>query len=167
VNELEKGVEGATVGSASEIGATVGSAADSAAVKADFSQVPLPQEGAEGERVEANGQALSSPTQAEVAILEFENPAGMVEEVPLSHPFRWRGEWLRKVSVRRLTFAEALRVNDEAQTADREVKSIDLFAAMTGLSAPVIRGMEATDADRVTKACLPFLPLVEEGQASP
>lgn len=137
------------------------------AVKADFSQVPLPPEGVEGEPSGANGQASSSPAQVEVAILEFENPASMIEEVPLSHPFRWKGEWLRKVSVRRLTFAEALRVNDEAQKADREVKSIDLFAAMTGLSAPVIRGMEANDADRVTKACLPFLPLTEEDRASP
>jgi hypothetical protein len=137
------------------------------AVKADFSQVPLPPEGAEGERSEANDRALSAPAQAEVAILEFENPAGMIDEVPLSHPFRWKGEWLRKISVRRLTFAEALRVNEEAQRAGREVKSMDLFAAMTGLSAPVIRGMEATDADRVTKACLPFLPLTEEDRASP
>jgi hypothetical protein len=137
------------------------------AVKADFSQVPLPPEGAEGERSEANDEALSTPTQAEVAILEFENPTGMIEEVPLSHPFRWKGEWLRKVSVRRLTFAEALGVNEEAQKTGRDVKSMDLFAAMTGLSAPAIRGMEATDADRVTKACLPFLPLTEEDRASP
>lgn len=137
------------------------------AVKADFSQVPLPPQGAEGEPSEVNGHALSSPTQAEVAILEFEDPAGMIEEVPLNHPFRWKGEWVRKVSIRRLTFAEALRVNEEAQKAGREVTSIDLFAAVTALSAPVIRGMEATDADRVTKACLPFLPLTEEDRASP
>jgi phage tail tube protein FII len=65
------------------------------------------------------------------------------------------------------TFAEALGVNEEAQKTGRDVKSMDLFAAMTGLSAPAIRGMEATDADRVTKACLPFLPLTEEDRASP
>jgi len=138
------------------------------AVKADFSQVPLPPQGAEGEAdAQASGRSGPERAKEDVAILEFENPAAMIEEVSLSHPFRWKGEWLRKVSVRRLTFAEALRVNDEAQKADREVKSIDLFAAMTGLSAPVIRGMEATDADRVTKACLPFLPLTEEDRASP
>jgi hypothetical protein len=137
------------------------------AVKADFAQVPLPPDGAEGEVTEASAPALPSPTQAEVAILEFEDPAGMIEEVPLNHPFRWKGEWLRKVSIRRLIFAEALRVNEEAQKAGREVTSIDLFAAMTALSAPVIRGMEAADADRVTKACLPFLPLTEEDRASP
>jgi hypothetical protein len=151
-------------------GATSGSAAANDGVKADFANIPLPPESAEGEAqaiAEASAEDRSRRAKEDVAILEFEEPAGMVNELPLKHPFRWKGEWLRTVSIRRLTFAEAMRVTEEAQKTGRELSNFDLFAAMTGLTAPVIRGMEAGDGDRVTNACLPFLPLTEEDRASP
>lgn len=132
-------------------------------VKADFLQVPIPPEGADGETAAISEQETAYPL---AAVLEFEEPESMVKEEPLKHPFRWKGEWLRKISIRRLTFAEAMRVTVDAQKAGREITNIDLFAAMTGLPAQVIRGMEAGDGDRVTNACLPFLPLTGEEKTS-
>lgn len=139
-----------------------------AAIKSDFSQIPVPPEGAEGEaQAEQAARAKLDAERPQIALLEFEEPEKMVTEQPLSHPFRWNGDWLRKVKIRRLTFAEAMRVAEAARNEGRDLSNYDLFAAMTGLPEPVIRGMEAGDGDRVTKACLPFLPQSEGESNSP
>jgi hypothetical protein len=148
VKELEKGVE--------------------SAIKSDFSQIPVPPEGAEGEpAAEQDARATRDAERPQIALLEFEEPEKMLAEQSLKHPFRWNGEWLRKVKIRRLTFAEAMRVSETARNEGRELTNIDLFAAMTGLPAAVIRGMEAGDGDRVTNACLPFFPQSEGESDSP
>lgn len=135
------------------------------AVKADFSTFPTPPEGAEGEAQGASGRA-GAVRAPEEAILEFENPEAMIKVEPLNHPFRHKGDWLREVTIRRMTFAQAMRASQEAQAAGRELTNVDLFAAMTGLPAGVIRGMEASDGERVTDACLDFLPRPGEASAS-
>ncbi|MCC3246126.1 phage tail assembly protein [Methylocystis sp. WRRC1] len=133
------------------------------APKADFSAFPLPPEGTEGE---APGAPARADAPEEAAALDFLDPAAMSATVDLAFPFRLDGREVRMVTIRRLSFGEALRLSERAQAAGRAVTNMDFFAAMTGLPAAVIRGMEAGDADRLTDACLPFLPRAGEDSAS-
>lgn len=138
--------------------------ASNAPIAANFSKIPLPPEGAEGE---APAQVVKPAAAAEVAAIEFLDPASMEKAVDFAHPFRWDGVEWTGATVRRLTFAQVLRVQESApKDADGGVDLLDYYAVMTGLPAAVIRAMEAGDSKRLREACYDFLPLDGEANAS-
>lgn len=142
-----------------------GATGAAAPIMADLSAIPLPPEGAPGE-APAAAEAKAPPE--EIAALQFLDPLAMATQVVLDHPFAHpeTGAPVRHVTIRRLTFGEALALDRAAQAQGRDLKNIDLFSAMTGLPAAVIRGMERGDGARVTDACVPFLPPPETENAS-
>jgi hypothetical protein len=138
--------------------------ASNAPIAADFSQIPLPPEGAEGEKAT---QEAKAPVPAEVAVIEFLNPRGMEKRVEFVHPFRWTGVCWAGVTVRRLIFAQVLHVQESApKDADGGIDLLEYYAVMTGLPAAVIRAMEAGDSKRLREAAYDFLPHDEEAKAS-
>lgn len=126
-------------------------------VKADFSAFPdaaglPPVEGG------AKAGSAGAASAAEVAALQFLDPASMSTTVPFDHPFTWDGVRHDGVVVRRLSFAEVGRVYERARDADGSVPIVEFYAEMTGLPAAVIRGMEAGDAQKIVDAGHPLLP---------
>lgn len=88
----------------------------------------------------------------EVAALEFEDDAA--KPVPLKRPFRYEGELVKAITVRPLLTAEYGDVIRDDGTYDR----FDAYALMTGLPAPVLRGLDARDGEEVTGIAYDFLP---------
>jgi hypothetical protein len=142
------------------------------APKADFTNMPLPPEGAEGEPTSASGRPgedkNSSRAEESVAVLEFLDPAAMTKTVVLSFPFYLGGDVPRRLVgeliVRRLSYAQVARVYERA-AGGGEVKLVEFYAEMTGLPAAVLRALEASDAQRIVDACHPFLPPAVRGES--
>ena len=127
-----------------------------AAIHADFSTIPLPEEGP-AETAPIVAKAASEPD--DVAVLDFFDAEKMQTIVTLDHPFRWNGREVREATVKTLSFTEVVRVYESAKKdEDGKVALIEFYAAMTGLPASVLRAMPFDDSEKVTAACIPFLP---------
>lgn len=125
--------------------------------------VPLPPPGAEGEPVAPAAPAPTAEGAAarpapEVAVLRFIDPAAVRREVPLGFPFEHEGQVVSAITVRRLNTAEVGAIIDR-YAPDDTLDLYDFYAAMTGLPAPVLRGLIDDDAVEVRAAANPFLPL--------
>jgi hypothetical protein len=96
---------------------------------------------------------------ADIADLEFEG-SGHLRMIPLKFPFRHpeTGEWVRKIAVERLPIGEVGRLVEKfsGQTYDK----FEIYSLMTGLPAPVLRGLKDVDGDEVTGVAYDFLPRV-------
>lgn len=134
-------------------------------IQADFSKIPLPPEGAEGE---APAKAAAAVAQAqETAAIEFLDPAARAKEIPLDFPIMWDGREIASVTARRLTLAEVVRVSETAPKDDEgSIALVHFYAAMTGLPASVIRALDSDDSQRVQEECFPFLPRSITGSIS-
>ncbi|WP_336802296.1 hypothetical protein [Kaistia sp. MMO-174] len=114
-------------------------------------------------------QPPEAPSQAPqpMTALEFLDPGRRIKTVPLKHPFHWDGKKVGSVSVRRLATAEVASWRE--RVAANQADSYDLYAMMTGLPAPVLRGLDSDDGDEVLAAAFDFLPrwLQQEEAASP
>lgn len=91
-----------------------------------------------------------------VSAVEFLDPKRREKDVPLQHPFLVDGVEWTNVRVRRLATFEvgAWRERVLANEAD----SYDLYAIMTGLPAPILRGLDAEDGSSIVAAAVDFLP---------
>lgn len=130
--------------------------ASNAPIAADFSKIPMPPEGAEGE---APARVAEPAAAAEVAVIEFLDPAARATEIPLDFPFVWDGREIVSVTARRLTFADVMRVSETApKDEDGAIALVHFYAEMTRLPAAVIRALDSDDGMRVQEGCFPFLP---------
>ncbi len=137
---------------------TVEKKADPADV--DISEIPLPPE----DLTEALDNAPSSgadtakaqPEPAEVAALDFLSLDGLVTVVPLEHPFRLDGHKVSEVKVRKLTVSQVGELTARAGASGFDL--YDVYAEMTGLPAPVLRGLIDDDGERVIGKAYDFLP---------
>lgn len=106
----------------------------------------------------ATGDASAAPKPArEVAELEFVGDSPPLTTITLRYPFRWQGDVVREIVVRRLTVAQLGAFWEslpETGTFDRT----DVYGLMCGLPAAVIRALPDADGTRVTAACFDFLP---------
>lgn len=92
---------------------------------------------------------------ATVATLEFVNSTHQ-QQVLLKHPFRWKGEVVNVVTVKRLTLGQVdAFVRRAAKTS---FSTFDIYAEMTGLPADVLRGLVDEDGDAVVDVAYDFLP---------
>lgn len=129
---------------------------DQAPIPADFSNIPLPPEGPADA---APAAAKTAPEPDDVAVLDFIDAQSQHTTVALDHPFRWKGVEVRDVTVKMPSFADVVRVYETAKKDDEgKVALIEFYAAMTGLPASVLRAMPFDDSEKVTAACIPFLP---------
>lgn len=125
-------------------------------IPADFANIPLPPE---GPAEDTSTSAKAAPDPDDVAVLDFIDAEKMQTSVSLDHPFRWNGREVREVTVRMPSFTDVIRVYEGAKKDDDgKVALIEFYAAMTGLPASVLRAMPFDDSEKVTAACIPFLP---------
>ena len=117
---------------------------------------PLPPEGAPGEDA-APAPARADRPPPKVAVLRFLDPAARERRIPLKHPFVWDEEEVREIVVRRLNVAQVGLVM-ESYADDDPINVYDFLAAMTGVPAPVHRGMDPEDGEEVMTAARPLLP---------
>jgi hypothetical protein len=99
---------------------------------------------------EASAPAKAAPP--EVAQLAFVGERA--KTVPLSCPFELDGQRVDQVIVRRLVTADIASLVRDGRHADL----YEIYAAMTGLSAAVLRGLDADDGQQVVEAAWDFLP---------
>lgn len=138
--------------------------ASNAPIAVDFSTIPLPPEGAEGETA---AEAAKPAAAEDVAVIEFLDPAARAKEIPLDFPFVWEGREVTRLVARRLTLGEVLRVSETApKDADGGIALVHFYAAMIGLPAAVIRALDSDDSQRVQEGCFPFLPRSITGSIS-
>ena len=123
-------------------------------IPADFANIPLPPE---GPAEDAPASAKAAPEPDDVAVLNFLDPVESI--VSLDYPFSWNGVEIREVTVKMPSFADVIRVYESSKKDDDgRVALIEFYAAMTGLPASVLRAMPFDDSEKVTAACIPFLP---------
>lgn len=141
-------------------------------------EIPAPPpEGAPGEALgQASSAVIPAPKPFEVAVLRFLDPAAISATVTLEFPFEWEGREVRQITIRRLVTAEVGAVM--AAIPDGEDYDVHVFiAAMTGLPAPVLRGLIEDDGAEVIARARPLLPrkvvaalfspITEPGEATP
>jgi len=114
--------------------------------------VPRPDRDA----VAAGGPSGPLVPAAHVAVLDFLHPERLAADIPLNHPFRLDGAEVRSVHVRRPLTVEVGEWNGRVQAGKAD--TYDLYAVMTGLPAPVLRGLIADDGAAVNAAAFDFLP---------
>ena len=94
-------------------------------------------------------------TSMAIAKLAFIGGKAWSQSIPLDFPFEWDGREISTITVRRLTTAEMGEVVGRVGSG---FDQWDIFAAMAGLPADVLRGLEAGDGDAVTGVAWDFLP---------
>jgi hypothetical protein len=122
---------------------------------------PPPPPGLVGEPQEAAAPAKAAAPLREVATLDFLDPAAVRREETFAYPFRLDGCEVRGFTARKLTLSEVGRIV-EAMRADEDGDLIVFYEVMTGLPAPVIRGLIEEDGQKLVDACYPFLPRVAQ-----
>lgn len=126
-----------------------------------FEEIPLPPRDMWGDSataaVEADAGLPAKPPEEiqDVAELEFVD-ASHQKSVPLKYPFRLNGREVKVVTVRRLTLGQVDAFIRRA--AASSFSTFDIYAEMTGLPAPVLRGLIDEDGNAVVDAAYDFLP---------
>ena len=139
----------------------------------DIADIPLPPEdkwaelenaadapGATAAASKQEPETAAKPRQVVApAKLEFEGSAHQ-RVIPLKFPFKHpeTGEMVREITVRRLLTSE---VEEAIETVMADgYSNFVIYAVMTGLSVPILRGLIDEDGDTVTDAAYDFLPRV-------
>lgn len=124
-------------------------------------EIPLPPPEMWGE-LENSGKP--APTEAAAPVPRVSRPierlafvAAPTVTVPLQYPFVREGGTVDSITVRRLTVGE---VGDVLDSLPPDFDNHDIYAVMTGLPAPVLRGLVDVDGDKVMAVAYDFLPLV-------
>lgn len=132
-----------------------------------FEEIPLPPRelwgdsataAAAGASTEVSAPVLTTGSEREIEALDFllEENSDVLRNIPLKFPFNWQGGPVRTIAVRRLTTGEVGNIIDKrpANVPD----NFDIYGAMTGLPASVLRGLISDDGEVVAEACYDFLP---------
>jgi len=128
---------------------------------AKVEEIPLPppelwselENSADKEPPQPETQPAAPEPKWEMATLDFVDAP--VKMVPIDFSFRFAGEVVSAIPVRRLTTGE---VDQFLRTHGAGFSTFEVFALMTGLPVPVLRGLVAEDGDKVAEAALDFLP---------
>ena len=125
-------------------------------VKADF---PLPP--AElVDQLDNSGTAPADDDAAddELVTLDFVGDELPHRTFPLKYPFRWAGSRVDSVTVRQLTTAEVGRIAQDMARGGKSQDLYEIYAAMAGLPARVLRLMPSVDGEPIVDAAYGFLP---------
>jgi hypothetical protein len=137
---------------------------DQSGIEVDLADIPLPPPELDDELDNshvAKGATASTQTggkvskpRPETARLEFVTEAETrVQTHDLEHPFHLDGEVIKTITINRLTISE---VGDTVSAGIDDY--YDIYAVMTGLPAPVLRGLMDVDGDSVVGKCRDFFP---------
>jgi len=134
-------------------------------VKVEEISLPPPEMWAELNNASAKAPAPEASVSVEQKprdeeVLEFVSDPFVV--VPLKFPFRFRGAVVDSVTVRRLTIGQVSSL--VGRVGGGEVSTFDIYAQMTALPAPVLRGMISDDGTAVTNVAYGFLPRSLRGE---
>lgn len=129
-------------------------------IEIPIGDIPLPPAELTDE-LDNSRQAAPNPVkreaEPEVARLDFVSEADTRQAVhTLEHPFMWAGETVCEIHIRRLTVSEVGQV--VAESGPDGIDYYDIYAAMTGLPALVLRGLMDDDGSAVTRTCQAFFP---------
>jgi len=102
-----------------------------------------------------------TPAMPEIAALDFVGD-GPDAKVTLSYPFKLDGALIGELEIRRLTLGQVRHLTERARSEDG-IDMVDLWAELTGLPAPVIRGLKDEDGEELADAAADFLPRVFRG----
>ena len=117
---------------------------------------PLPPQGVDGE---PGNSVPAKRMSREIAVLQFVDPDAVRKRVPLQFHFWWEGMLIDAITVRRLAVAEVGLITEEMiESGDFDLYRY--YEAMTGLPAPVLRGMIEEDGEAMLDAVTPFLPRI-------
>lgn len=114
----------------------------------------LDNSGAKAQPVKTEAVASTMPADP-IEELDFVGDAHL-KVVPLAHPFRWKGDIKTEIVVQRLRIGDVDRFIKRA--AAGSFSTFEVYSAMTGFPASVLRGLVDEDGDAVTDACYDFLP---------
>ncbi|MGF3028026.1 hypothetical protein ACQVP2_35200 [Methylobacterium aquaticum] len=123
-----------------------------------LSALPLPPAELVDDLDNATPAAAASRPAAEVATLDFVGDAPPERTFTLTYPFRWNGVRYDAITVRALRTGSLGDVYAEAARAGRRVELMDLYGAMCGLPAAVLRALPAVDGDPIIDQAWDFLP---------
>lgn len=130
-----------------------------------FEEIPMPPSEMWGDLNNTAGDEVADPAPAEaesgeaeaveVAVLEF---VGESHErtIDLKHPFRLNGKTVERITVRRFRIADVDGLLK--RIGAKKISLFDVYEHMTGIPAPVLRGLIDEDGDAVTDAAFDFLP---------
>ena len=105
----------------------------------------------------SGGSTVAAAADEEVVTLEFVGDDLPEATFTLRFPFRWQGERVNSITVRQLTTAQVGKIMT-ATPANKAPELMDLYAAMTGLPAKVLRAIPATDMSPIIDKAYDFLP---------
>lgn len=129
-----------------------------ASLEVPVEDIPLPPAGLAEALDNADGAGEAS-ADAEVATLDFVGDELPFAEFPLRFPFRWQGMRIDTVTVRQLTTAQVGQiVGRMSRSGDARADLMDIYGAMTGLPAKVLRAMPSTDTGPIIDKAYDFLP---------
>ncbi|WP_020179776.1 phage tail assembly protein [Methylopila sp. M107] len=125
-------------------------------------EFPLPEGVALDAMLEDGADAKPSrpAPKPEVADLAFTGKRVRSRTVDLAFPFEIDGRIVDSVTIRRLNGFEIAELAGVVIKADGGFDRYEVFAAMTGLPAPVLRGLDQDDGVDVLAVCQDFLPRV-------
>lgn len=129
--------------------------------------IPLPPQALWAELDNAEGGPAPAGSQApkpaaagpapEVATLRFVGERRPFERIVLDYPFELDGARIEAVNVRQLRTLEMGGIVRDMQGSGT-LDLYEVYSAMTGLPAPVLRALPAIDGEKVTGAAYDFLP---------
>jgi hypothetical protein len=126
----------------------------------DISEIPLPPEeltdALDNTPATEAAEGKAQPAPPQVAELDFLSLEKLVAIVPLDHPFRLDGRKVCEIRVRKLTVAQVAELTARAGSTGFDL--YDVYAVMTGLPAPVLRGLVDDDGEAVIGKAYDFLP---------
>lgn len=132
-------------------------------------EIPMPPVEMWGTLDNSGDKPASVPEKApaavrEIAQLDFAVPTATMcaLDFPFSHPDLG---YVKEIKVQRLTVGAVGTILDE-RAADAP-DMFDIYERMTGIPAPVLRGLIDVDGERVTGACFDFLPRLLRPVAPP
>ena len=139
-------------------------------LKVDIAEIPLPPDDVLEEMLRDEPKAAPEPTPAapapaaEVEALDFVKREVRQKPIPLEHPFRRNGALVEQIVVRRLTGFEIGEFVRTSLRTDNGFDRFELYATMTGVPAPVLRGLDQDDLMALTAVASDFLPRAFAGR---
>lgn len=130
--------------------------------KVTVEEIPLPPEEM-WKDLDNSGAKAASPATTPEEPAKRERRAAMrlnflratEAKVPLEFPFEWEGKNVDTIVLKRLTVGE---VGDLIDTLPDNFDNYDIYAAMCGLPASVLRGLIDVDGQKVAEVGYDFLP---------
>ena len=146
--------------SADDLAAQAVLLSDKDPLRVDVADIPKPPAELVDELDNSGAAPVAAETEAgeEAVTLDFVGDEPPHRTFQLRYPFRLEGRRIDSVTVRQLTTAEMGRIAGDMARAGRTSELYEIYAAMTGLPARVLRLLPAVDGGPIVDQAFDFLP---------